>query len=170
MKLSEGWGSPDGLRSEDQWTWFHANGEEPLALVVLSETPTSYVGHYVAGRMRPCDGDSCTFCERGTGRQARWVMCCVRVKDGVIGMLEVGKPLALQIRDWSESRGRLRGLAIELYRASRSKHSRIEIARFEGTVPLPFLKFPSLDVPKVLKATWATAQTSARIGRALDET
>lgn len=162
MEITEGFGLPDGMGREDQWTWFHCSPGEKLGLLILSEKPYGYAGHYVRGRMRNCAGEGCKTCERGIGKQARYVMSACRIRDGKIGILEVGRPAALMIRELAQGRGRLRGLAIQLEREGVSKHSRIEVAVFEGIVPKPFESFPALDVPRVLELTWATALSGSR--------
>ena len=158
MKLSIGFDLPEGMAREETWTWFHPNRQEPLGLLIISEAPVNYSGHYARGRMRPCSGDGCAYCEKNVGKQARYVFCAVRIRDGKVGILELGRPAALVVRDLSQARGRIKGLAIELFRASESKHSRIDIRGFQGIVPKPFLNFQPLDVFRVLEVTWSTAR------------
>lgn len=158
MKLSIGFDLPEGMAREETWTWFHPNGQEPLGLLIISEAPVSYPGHYSRGRMRPCTGEGCQLCEKNVGKQARYVFCAVRIRDGKIGILELGRPAALVVRDLAQVRGRIKGLAITLFRASDSKHSRIEVKAFEGIVPKPFMNFQPLDVTRVLEVTWSTAR------------
>ena len=158
MKLSIGFDLPEGMAREETWTWFHPNGQEALGLLIISEAPVAYTGHYARGRMRPCVGECCPLCEKNIGKQARYVFSAVRIRDGKVGILELGRPAALVVRDLAQARGRIKGLAIELFRTSESKHSRIEVKAFEGIVPKPFLNFQPLDVSRVLEVTWSTAR------------
>jgi hypothetical protein len=60
----------------------------------------------------------------------------------------------LLIRDRALSRGGLRGLIIELSRAGRAKHARLDVSILEERCPLWVLETPALDVRSVLERTW----------------
>lgn len=158
MKTSIGFGLPIGMVAEENWTWFHPERGEPLALLIISAAPVAYTGHFYRGRMRPCADENCQLCEKNIGKQARYVFSAVRIRDGKIGILEVGRPAALVIRDLGLRRGAVKGISIELFRASESKHSRIEVRKFEGVTPKPFENFQEIDLTRALELTWSSTK------------
>jgi len=71
-----------------------------------------------------------------------------------IGVIELSKPVAELLRDWSNRNGGFRGMTIEFSKASKSKHSRMEV-RFCDVPPSPFaMSQEPYDLGEVMRLTW----------------
>ena len=154
MPIGEGWEVPE---SEIPWSdhhWFRVSPRTSLVVVCLSQGPLWYSGHYVAGRMAPCAGDSCEMCGEGLAGQVRYVFAAGEVSTKRVGLLEVGRSNGLLLRSWIPRRGSFRGMVIELMKHSHSKASRTELLYIDDPAP-PWIA--ALDVPDVKRAllmTW----------------
>jgi hypothetical protein len=157
MPVGEGWDLPDGVSPWSDFHWFRVTGKNVLEVVVLSEVPSWYVGHFYGKRMVPCYGEGCRMCKDGVGAQVRYVLGCVEVSSKRIGLLEVGKSVGDMIRDWVGRRGQLRGMWLELSKHSFSKQSRMECAYVEKEAPVFTRSLQSPDVKGALRATWEKA-------------
>jgi len=152
--LGEGWDLPDPVRQAVDFHWFHVTPKKRLVLAVLSTKPTWYVGHFYQGRMRQCERVDCSLCAAQIGAQVRYVFAVVEVTTRIVGVLEVGKEVGLLIRDQAAGRGFLRGLVIELGKASGSRQSRTEVQGIEGIAPTWCMSIPEPDLGHILRRTW----------------
>lgn len=150
-----GWSPPPDVRDAVEFHWFHVPVQGALVLCVLSTEPVWYIGHFDVGRMRQCRGDLCRMCVQGVGRQIRYVVSAVELTSRRLGVLELGTAPMMHIRDRALSRGALRGMVIEVSRAGRSKHGRLDISVMEETAPSWATTMEGLDCSVVLDRTWS---------------
>lgn len=155
--IGDGYEPEDGRLGWSDWTWFKVRGNKLLRVIVLSETPVHYRGHYHKGRMNPCLSEDCKLCEEHVGEQMRYVFGVVEVTDRRIGLLEVGRSVALLIRDWEGRNDGLRGMELHLSKESYAKNSRM-VVEYVASCEGPWWR--NLEVPDVrgaLVATWRKA-------------
>jgi hypothetical protein len=152
--VGEGWDVPLDVKERVQFHWFHVVPGSELLLVVLSNVPIWYVGHFRAGRMELCDHEKCQSCAAGVGRQVRYVMCCVEMTTHRLGVLEISESVANLVRAWSVPNNGSRGLILELSKATRAKHSRMEIGLLKEHPPAWAMALEPLDLHEVLEKTW----------------
>lgn len=158
MELSgEGWTPPDAVRDEVDFHWFHIKPGCSLVLLLVGDRPIWYVGHFVGGRMRPCDGVECRECAEGIGRQIRYVFQVVEPGSRRGGCIEVSKSVALQVQDWVAHRGQMAGTMIEFEHVSKSKHSRMELHLVAREPPPWVWTVPQYDLLDVLRRTFSRA-------------
>lgn len=149
-----GWDVPESVRDAIEFHWFHVGPSGVLQLVLLGNQPGWYVGHFDRGRMRQCGRGDCDLCRKGVGAQLRYVLPAAELVTRRSGLMEVGKGVGLLVRDWAISRGGMRGMVIELTRAARSKHSRLDVRLVQGPIPPWSLSMVAPDVERALKSTW----------------
>ena len=154
MPVGEGWEPPAAVRDAVEFHWFHVQPGRAVVLCVLSGQPLWYVGHFQNGRMGPCRPAGCESCAKGIGRQLRYVVSCVELSSRQLGVLEVSSSVAELLKQWSLSAGGLRGLIVEIEKASRSKHSRMEASWVHETPPAWVMAMAPLDLKEVLARTW----------------
>lgn len=152
--VGDGWEVAEVFRDRSDWTWFKIRGGKVLKVVLLSRSPVWYAGHFHKGRMVPCGGNGCRLCHERVGTQVRYVFGAARVEDGQVGLLEVGKSIGLQIRDWIARRGQLHGMSIALTKQTLAKQSRTEIEYVEGQDPEWLDGTECPDVRRALESTW----------------
>lgn len=155
--IGEGFNLPGDVKAWSDWSWFHIKPGKSLRLVILSENPLWYGGHYVGKRMQPCHGQECLECERGTGMQVRWVFAAADILTHRAGLVEVGNSTALELKDYVKQTGYFRGLVIHLGRYSHSKMSRIECDLVQEDIPIWSASMAAPELVKCLHATWARA-------------
>lgn len=157
MAVGDGWDIPEGVTPWSDFHWWKVAGNRVLELVVLCERPLWYVGHYHRGRMVPCLGDDCRLCRDGVGAQVRYVISAAEVSTRRVGLLEVGRGVGLQLRDWAAACGRLRGLWLELTKQTSAKQSRMEVSLVQKDPGDWYLGLGIPDIQKALYATWGKA-------------
>jgi hypothetical protein len=157
MPVGEGFDLPPGAEPWSDFHWFQASPRGELVLVVLSERPIFYTGHYVGGRMAPCAGSGCEYCATGIGAQVRY---CVAVADTTTrrtGLIEFGRQNGLLLRDWSNRSGTLRGLVIEVNKHTKNVQSRTVLRYVDIPCQPWYLGCPVPDVALALFLTWHKA-------------
>jgi hypothetical protein len=154
MAIGEGWDIPAGLDGWSDFSWFKVAGGKCLTLVVLSPTPLWYIGHFHKKRMHPCLGEGCALCASEVGGQVRYVFAAMERGTHKIGLMEVGKSIANQLRDAALSRGEFRGMVIELSKYSYAKNSRMELTVLWNIEPTGIDAIEVPDIPEALRATW----------------
>ena len=151
-RLEEGWGDTAAAPSST-YCWFHIPIVGGLDVVILSEVPTRYTGHFVGRQMRPCSNRGCHWCEVGLGKQLRWVLSVVDMVSGVRGCIEVGAAAAEAIRVTTAELGELRGARIRLSRATTARNSEVLVGS-KGREPASAVPDP-VDVSRLLSDMWA---------------
>lgn len=151
MPLGSGWDVPAEVRGDLEYRWWRVGGNRTLNLVILSEAPFWYRGHFYKGRMIPCAGDNCKLCAEGVGAQLRFVLAAAEISTHSSGLIEIGQTVAREIRDLGVSRGQLRGLCVEFTKHSWHRQSRMEVSKIDREEG-PWWR--ELDVPNVKKALW----------------
>jgi hypothetical protein len=149
MSLSLGWG--DELQDErprQGVVFLHVPAQGFLRCVVLSEEPTSYKGHYVAGAMRLCEGGDCPLCARGVGSQVRVVFAVWDLGLQASGLLELSAGAASELRELAEGAGALRGLPLSLFREGGHARGRVVVDRMSAGA-LDGLDWQKIPVPDV---------------------
>jgi hypothetical protein len=69
-------------------------------------------------------------------------------------VIELGKSVALQLRDMAGRNGGLRGMMCEFTKSTKAKHSRTDVAYEEARAPAWALAIPEIDLHEVLARTW----------------
>lgn len=157
MPVGEGWDMPVEFQGWSDFHWWKISGNRVLNLVMVSEKPTWYSGHFVKGRMEPCYGEGCKACSEGVGAQARYIFAAVEPISRKIGLLEVSRTVALEFRDMSFERGQLRGTYFEISKHSRHKQSRMEIHKLPELDGFVIAAFEVPDIKAALRLTWEKA-------------
>lgn len=153
-KVARGFGLPEGNDGWTDWTWFHAGYPRPMRMTILCEAPANYSGHFRKGRMVACVGEGCPLCAIGLGNQARYVFSVVEWETRRVGLLELGRGHALQVQDWIDRAGGLRGMSIEIVRQSVKKQSGLEVRFIEEEAPVYFRHLEGPDVERAVRSTW----------------
>jgi hypothetical protein len=151
--MGEGFDLPAGAVPWSDFHWYQASTRGVLVLVMLSSSPIWYTGHYTGGRMIPCTGNGCEQCSIGVGSQIRYCMACAEINSRRQGLIEFGRGNGLQIRDWMNRTGTLRGMVIEVSKHGKSSQSRTEL-KYVDEMPEPW--YEDLDAPDVLLALFLT--------------
>jgi len=152
-----GWDPPDGTSG---WSDFHrwkVPGGRILQLIILSSAPVGYSGHFSKGRMHPCYGEGCQLCHDGVGAQVRYMFGGVEPTTRRIGIWDVGRSVALDIKAASEATGLLRGLWWEVSHMSSARQSRTQISVVERDPPSWFCDCRDPDRLRALLETWRKA-------------
>lgn len=158
MSVGEGWDLPAEEEPSSDFHWFKVSPKGSLVLVVLSERPLWYTGHFVDGRMWPCQGSGCEMCEHGVGSQVRYVLAVAEVSSHRVGLIEMGRGIGLQIREWMDRRSELRGMVLEWSKHSLSRQSRTEVIFVDRECP-PWWRVQNVpDVHRALLLTWRKAE------------
>jgi len=158
MAVGDGWDPPPEAHPWSDFHWWKVSPGRVLELVILSEAPLWYTGHFLRGRMRPCYGDDCEECKKGTGGQIRYVLAGVEVSSRRVGLLELGRAVGLQIRDYAQSMGTARGMWLEFGKESHAKQSRMIVQMIEKPVEIDWMELSVPNMKEALVATWTKAQ------------
>ena len=154
MPMGDGWDVPTEVRDRVEFHWFHVPTTGCLVLGILSTVPAWYVGHFDRGRMRECSGQGCDLCEKGIGTQLRYLVSAADLSTHQVGVIEFGATVAALIKQWASGFGYLRGMTIEVARATKSKHSRMEVTMIRNPPPGWLMATEALDLKEVLERTW----------------
>lgn len=104
--LSYGWGDPEKEAESHEVNCVHVPARSPLAVVILSECPVRYFGHWAGRTMRLCPGpDTCPFCARGMGGQHRYAFSVYLPDTGAKSFLEAPASFGLEILRICEKTG-----------------------------------------------------------------
>lgn len=157
MPIGEGWEIPAGAEPWSSFHWFQASTRGVLDFVLLGDGPFWYTGHYSGKRMFPCSGEGCGFCEEGIGSQLRYVFAVVETSSRRAGLIEFGKSNGLLIRDWMGRNNGLRGMRIEVAKASKNPQSRTSVSYVSQPLEPWYLGMEVPDVALALYLTWHKA-------------
>ena len=152
-----GWDPPDGLQGWSDFHWWKVPSGRVLQLIIISDEPAGYCGHFHRGRMAPCQGEGCQLCREGVGVQLRYLFGAVEPSTRRVGIWDVGRSVALEVRDLARARGGLRGLWIVLSHHSHSRQSRTEIEVVLDPVPSWVKGVSCPNVVRALVETWRKA-------------
>jgi len=152
-----GWDPPEGVAGWSDFHWWKVPAGRVLQLIILSDVPLGYSGHFLKGRMQPCQGEDCQACHEGTGAQLRYLFAAVEPTTRRVGIWDTSRAVAQELRDRMIARGGLRGMWLVLSHHSHSKQSRTEIEGVESALPGWFADMESPDVTRALVETWRKA-------------
>ena len=152
--IYKGFDIPAEMDTIGDFRWWKLGGNKVLKLVIASHEPVFYRGHYVGKRMYPCNGDNCAWCAKRLGAQVRCVLAAAEMDTNQMGLIEVGRSVALEIIDLVGRHGQLRGMGIELSRVSYSRQSRMEVDYVDREFGKWWYELPIPDVTKALEMTW----------------
>lgn len=158
MATGEGWDIPDEVTAWSDFHWWKVPVAKVLVLHILSDSPVWYTGHYYKGRMLPCYGDGCDLCAAGVGAQLRYLLVGADAQTRRVGIIEVGRTIALEIRDLASGKRPLRGMTIELSRHSHSKQSRMEVQYVDIETPQWISGLETPDPKTAIVSTWQKAK------------
>jgi hypothetical protein len=165
MAQGEGWEVPAGTKTWSTFHFFKVDPRHTMRLVILSDQPFWYVGHYVRipgdgpgekanARMVPCLQPHCEMCEDGIGQQLRYVFAAVDIDSKRIGIIEFSESNAELLRDWMSRNEGLRGMHIELSKHSLSAKSRTTIKFLEMGNEAWWRSLEMPDPKVALELTW----------------
>lgn len=157
MAVGKGWDVPTNMQGWTDFHWWKVTGTRVLNLVMISEEPEWYLGHYVKGRMEPCYGDGCKTCREGVGQQQRFIFAAIEPISKKIGLLETSRTVGLEIRDLGGRRGGIHGMYFEITKHTRHKQSRMEITLYDDLDGFVYQAFETPDITKALCLTWEKA-------------
>ena len=157
MGVGEGFEVPQSAAPWSDFHWFSVAPRECLNLVVLSERPMWYTGHFYRGRMAPCLEERCQACSEGIGSQIRYAFGVAEITTKRVGMIEMGRGNGLMLQDWSIRAGGLRGLMVEFSKHSKQSQSRTEVKYIDHPPPLWIDGLDGPDVGLALYLTWEKA-------------
>lgn len=157
MSVGEGWDPPPSEAGWSDWTWFKVRAGRILVVVILSEAPVWYLAHYHQYRMRPCVGEGCELCHARVGSQLRYVFAVAEVETKRVGLIEVGRSVALQIRDLVARNEGLPGMVLELGKYTSAKQSRMEVAYVDRPQGPWWRGLEVPDAAAALRSTWDKA-------------
>jgi hypothetical protein len=157
MPIGEGFDLPPGAEPWSDFHWFQPSTKGILVVVMLSERPIWYTGHYVGGRMAPCCGSGCDYCATGISAQVRYVVACAESSTRRVGLIEFGRANGLLIRDWINRQGTMRGMVLEISKHSKNVQSRTEIRYIETPCDPWYLTLQVPDCSTALFLTWHKA-------------
>ncbi len=152
--VGDGWELPPGAEPWTDFHWFSCSARCDLHLVVLSEVPVWYTGHFLGGRMVPCVGSECDACAAAIGAQVRYCFAVAEMSSHRVGLIEMGRANGLQIEDWTHRNGGLRGMQLELFKHSKHPQSRTEIRYVESMMPAWAERLRAADPALALYLTW----------------
>jgi len=152
-----GWDPPAGTQGWSDFHWWKVSPGRILKLIILSSQPMGYSGHFVKGRMAPCYGEECQECRRGTGNQLRYLLAAAESETRRAGIWDIGRSIALEIRDLAQPHGPLRGTLLEISHVSHSKQSRTSLNYIPWTPPRWIDDIDTPDVLRALVETWRKA-------------
>jgi len=155
--VGDGWELPPGSEPWTDFHWFQASGKRELDLVVLSEFPTWYTGHFSEKRMVPCPGRDCSYCAAGVGAQVRYCFAVADMVSRRVGLMELGRSNGLLLQDWSHRNGGVRGMVVNVKKHSSHCQSRTEVSYVEEPCPLWAVGIPAPDPSLALYLTWHKA-------------
>lgn len=150
----EGWDPPEGTQGWSDWHWWRVPVGKVLELIILSEKPLGYSGHFTKGRMGPCYGEGCKLCREGIGAQLRYIVGAVEVGTRRVGMWDMGRSVAMEVRDLAAGRGAVRGLCLDVSHYSRARQSRTELEVIACEVPGWVAGLECPDIRRALVETW----------------
>jgi hypothetical protein len=157
MSVGEGWDPPPSEAGWSDWTWFKVRGGRILVVVILSEAPVWYRAHFYQQRMRPCVGEGCEMCHGRIGDQLRYAFAVAEVSGRRVGLLEVGRSVALQVRDFLPRNEGFRGMVLEFGKYTTAKQSRMEVTYVERPEGPWWRELEVPDVAAALRSTWEKA-------------
>ena len=166
--IREGWSEPGGPSEDYRSPFFHVPGGGEARLVLLSEVPVRYWGHWTRTGLQPCGDRSCRLCDEGVGRQLRYVFDAYVWDQMRVAVWEVSCQNATRIRDLVGEGSSCRGEGVVCWKSTGSRHSRTEVRLWEGALPELAQRFGvsadrSVDFPLGLGAAavlrrWWSAQ------------
>lgn len=157
MPQGLGWDVPAEVRGDLEFRWWRVSGNRVLVLVMLSDSPLWYRGHFYKGRMVPCFGEGCKLCADGVGAQLRYVVAAAETSTHRSGLLEVGNTVALELRDLDVRHQGLRGMVVEISKHSFSRQSRMELRYIEREEEQWWKEIDFPDIKTALYLGWQKA-------------
>lgn len=168
IEALEGWGERGEVHTQRDYRtpFLRVAPGEYVHIIVTCHMPWRYPGHWGVGGIDPCGGDECEFCRQGIGAQMRYVFDVYHATERRELVWETGESLALCVRALANGAASIRGLPLELHKASASERSRTICAPWaEGNMELMRL-FPvdvdlnpeiphSIDSRRILREWWA---------------
>lgn len=157
MGVGVGWDLPPGSEPWTSFHWFQPSTRATLVLVILNDQPVWYTGHFVAGRMCPCTGAGCEYCDAGIGAQVRYAFAVAETTSRRAGLIEFGVSNGQLIHDWVHRRMTLRGMVIEVTKSSTHRQSRTNVAYADQAAPVWIDSITAPDPALALYLTWHRA-------------
>lgn len=152
--VDAGWGNPATEAANQSWVWLHVPARSAIRVVILSESPCRYKGHWVDGHMRPCLPVDCGYCAVRLGFQIRYVFAVHDMTHRVSGLLELGAGAAEVIKESADDLGFLRGLVFELRKEGGRDRGKIIVKAHHAMIQTEGLPVPP-DAALELRRMWS---------------
>lgn len=160
VRLAQGWGEAgEKTPASPGFSWLHVPPGVGVSVVVLSESPLRYQGHWGGHAVIPCRRttfqEECVYCRHQVGLQNRFVLCVVAPLLQTVNLFECGESTARQIKAIldREAGKKLRGLSLHFRREGGRPRGAILAAEAKmeyGMAEMP----PPVDIEAALLATW----------------
>lgn len=172
IEIVQGWGVPQGAARDFRSPFLRIPAGHVLSVVLLSEVPVRYYGHWSSGGVRPCGDPICELCDEGVGRQERYVFDCFHCDDDRTAVWECSRTLAFRMRELAGEPASMRGSCWKVWKAGEKAGSRTEVELWTGGELWCISKFgllqgssdtvPEVDLPvgrgasDVLRRWWSS--------------
>ena len=157
VEVYEGLGPPPESAAATGCKWYRVPREGRLDVVILSEVPVWYPGHWVKKRYRPCVRPGCRYCAEDIAWQWRYVVSVASLRSKVSGLIDVGQAVGLQIDAWIGLNERLRGMTIR-FRQQREVRCWRMVVELLGEPPwIGWEDLPARKILPTLKKTWGVS-------------
>ena len=157
--IKEGWGTIKEIKERDSIHFAKVEGDEPNKFLILNHAPVMYEGHFVHGKMIPCEGENCNVCAAGVGKQVRYCFGVYEYRTGWRAVLELSGKQAEVIFDKYLTGDDARGLMITIRRLGKAKTANLRIVHAEYIDMKPREVYRFVDVSQFLEQTWKKQTT-----------
>jgi len=130
MKADWGYGlfNVEGDEKHPVFEWLHVRPGDTVYIILGNKAPLWYWAHWVDGRMRPCPGENCGYCNAGIGKQRRWVFACVRTLSVKPMLWEVSDSIASDIRTFAERYDTVTNLELAVSRDNGGSKAKLRVS------------------------------------------
>ena len=133
--IREGWGESGGSDDDYRSPFFHVARTAESRVVLLSDVPVRYWGHWTRTGLRPCGERRCEQCDEGVGRQLRFVFDVFVWDQARVAVWEVSSQVAARIRELVGEASTCRGEGVLVWKSTEAKQSRTHVRLWEGCLP-----------------------------------
>jgi len=146
-----------GLDDENEdplFQWLHIRSGERVGIIFSDQQPLWYYGHWMKGRMWPCDGPDCELCPMGVGKQRRWVFAIGVPTTMKTYLWEVSETIAGEIRGIMERFDSMLNVRVIVRREEGSNRGRLILSDpvYDPAQRASSMKFPDIGIG--VQLTW----------------
>lgn len=150
-----GYGDVDQECQSGEGIWLQVPSRGGLTVVLQTELPFRYVGHWMRGKYEPCSGaNNCDWCTVGIGKKPRYVYAMFNRDRRRSMLFETGPETAGQIREAVVKYGFTTGLTMKLSKAGGRDNGAIIVEPMHGLTRLQDLP-QAQDAERTLTKQWS---------------